>query len=85
MTQPEQSVTRLIGTANHGFAQHAIEEVRRLVPVVKFSYLEPGEVFLIQTSASFDELADKLRAQPPIFLRHIQPVEVEMDIDRSRN
>ncbi|MGZ4122714.1 MAG: SAM-dependent methyltransferase [Tumebacillaceae bacterium] len=85
MTQPEQSVTRLIGTANHGFAQHAIEEVRRLAPVVKFSYLEPGEVFLIQTSASFDELADKLRAQPPIFLRHIQPVEVEMDIDRSRN
>jgi 23S rRNA (cytidine2498-2'-O)-methyltransferase len=85
MTQPEQNVTRLIGTANHGYAQHAIEEFRRLVPVLKFNYMEPGEVFLIQTSATHREVADKLRDNPPIFLRHIQPVDVELTIDRTRN
>ncbi|KEO82050.1 SAM-dependent methyltransferase [Tumebacillus flagellatus] len=75
---------RLIGTTNHGFAQYAQEEIRRLVPGVKFSVLEPGEVFLIHTDISIVEMQEKLRGQEPIFLRHVQPVTEEFPITKTR-
>ncbi|MBL0386278.1 methyltransferase domain-containing protein [Tumebacillus sp. ITR2] len=76
--------TRLIGTTNHGFAQYAQEEIRRLVPGVKFQVLEPGEVFLIHTDVSIEEMQGALVGQEPIFLRHVQPVTQEMEIMRTR-
>lgn len=86
MTHPDQTAvgTRLIGTANHGFAQYAQEEFRRLFPETKFTYLEPGEVFIIQTTADREDVVTRLRDQEPIFLRHIQPVTAELAIDRTR-
>jgi len=85
MSQKQQSLppVRLIGTANHGFAQYAQEEVRRLLPDAKFAYLEPGEVFLIRTETAAEEAQQVLRAQEPIFLRHLQPVHGTLPIDRS--
>lgn len=76
--------TRMIGTANHGFAQYAQEEIRRLVPGVKFQMLEPGEVFALHTEVPLAEVQQTLQEHEPIFLRHIQPVTDEWKITRTR-
>lgn len=71
------NTARLIGTANRGFAQHAQEEIRRLIPGVKFRTLVPTETFLAEAPGSWDEISAAIRAQEPIFLRHMQPVQGE--------
>ena len=76
--------TQWIGTVNHGFAQYAQEEIRRLIPDSKFSVLEPGEVFLMRTERPYEEVAAALRGQEPIFLRHVQPAAYQLPIDRTR-
>jgi 23S rRNA (cytidine2498-2'-O)-methyltransferase len=75
---------RWIGTSNHGFAQYAQEEIRRLIPDSKFRPIEPGEVFWMLTEQSAETVIEKLMADEPIFLRHIHPVTDELPIDRTR-
>lgn len=75
--------SRFIGSANFGFAQYAQEEIRRLFPGVKFRYLEAGEVFLIDAPAPAEEVTAALLEHEPIFLRHIQPVQHELPIDKT--
>ncbi|ASS74531.1 SAM-dependent methyltransferase [Tumebacillus algifaecis] len=77
------NVSRFIGSSNFGFAQYAQEEIRRLFPGTKFRYLEPGEVFLIDVPARADEVTAALLEQEPIFLRHIQPVQHEIPLDKT--
>jgi len=74
---------RLIGTANHGFAQYAQAEIKRLIPDAKFTPLEPGEVFFVRTELDAAAVQEILREQEPIFLRHIQPADQVMEIDRT--
>ena len=76
--------TQLIGTVNHGFAQYAQEEIRRLIQDSKFTVIEPGEVFFMRTERPYEEVAAALRSQEPIFLRHIHPVTHQLPIDRTR-
>jgi 23S rRNA (cytidine2498-2'-O)-methyltransferase len=73
----------MIGTANQGFAQYALEEIRRLFPDLKFQYLESGEVFRFQTATPQEECAHRLLEHEPIFLRHVQPVDQELTIART--
>ncbi|HEU4962297.1 MAG TPA: SAM-dependent methyltransferase [Bacilli bacterium] len=83
-TQQTEAKSVLIGTTNHGFAQYAQEEVRRLLPDTKFTVLEPGEVFFIHAPYALEEVVARLKQTEPMFLRHIQPVTDELAIDRTR-
>ncbi|KIL40217.1 SAM-dependent methyltransferase [Gordoniibacillus kamchatkensis] len=68
-----------MGTANHGYAQQAQEEVRRLFPGAAFRYLAPAEVFVMEFPVASAEAVTTLRDKEPIFLRHIQPVDAELE------
>jgi 23S rRNA (cytidine2498-2'-O)-methyltransferase len=70
--------SRFIGTSNHGYAQQAQEEVRRLFPGASFRYLTPAEVYVMALPVSAAEAVAALRAKEPIFLRHVQPVDAEL-------
>lgn len=69
--------SRYICTANHGFAPYAQEELRRLFGAVKSTLLLPGEVFLATLEAEPQEVSRRLVQHPPVFLRHIQPVDFQ--------
>ncbi|MHA0855279.1 SAM-dependent methyltransferase [Paenibacillus sp. CMAA1364] len=81
----EQQQSRFICTANHGFAPFAQEELRRLFGSVKSSVLVSGEVFLVTVDFSWKEIATMLAQEPPIFVRHIQPVEIEIATQELRS
>lgn len=69
------TVSRFVGTSNHGFAQHAQEEIKRLFPDARFTLLVPTEIFLFEIPTSAEEVILMLKRQEPIFLRHMQPVD----------
>lgn len=73
--------SRFIGTSNHGFAQYAQEEVRRLLGEVKFINLVPTEVFLLTTPVDAETVVSRIVGNEPLFLRHLQPVQLELDVD----
>ncbi|WP_151736467.1 SAM-dependent methyltransferase [Paenibacillus tengchongensis] len=70
-------LSRFICTANHGFAPYAQEELRRLFGAVKSTLLVPGEIFLATLEAEPGEVSRVLGQHPPVFLRHIQPVQFQ--------
>lgn len=76
-----EQLTRFICTANHGFAPFAQEELRRLFGSVKSSVLVSGEVFLVSVAYTWNEITEMIAKQPPIFVRHIQPVEIEIQAE----
>ncbi|SCW60144.1 23S rRNA (cytidine2498-2'-O)-methyltransferase [Paenibacillus tianmuensis] len=78
------SDSTFIGTSNRGFAQQAQEELRRLLgQSVKFEWLAPGEVFVFTSEFERSDAIGRILAQEPVFLRHIQPVDVEQLWDGS--
>ena len=68
--------TKIILTADPSFASMAQDEVRRAAPILDFLELAPG-IFLTQIDGEFLDLAEAWRVTPPIFVRHICPVQVE--------
>ncbi|NHN30722.1 methyltransferase domain-containing protein [Paenibacillus sp. S3N08] len=71
-----------IGTANRGYGQQAQEEIIRLFgPPFKFSQLVPNETFRFELPLGKAEATQRLVEQEPMFLRHIQPVDAELDWD----
>ncbi|OAB25436.1 SAM-dependent methyltransferase [Paenibacillus macquariensis subsp. defensor] len=80
--QQEQRQSRFIVTANHGFAPFAQEELRRLFGSVKSTVLISGEVFLVSVAYTWNEVAGMIANQAPIFVRHIQPVDIEIGADQ---
>lgn len=84
MTEQFKSGTSFIGTANHGFGQHAQEEIRRLFETgVKFQPIVPAEVFLFHVQETKEAVIDRLIHNEPMFLRHMQPVDAALDWDGS--
>lgn len=73
-------MTRWIGTANQGYSPYAMEELRRMFPGASFEPLAPGETFLAELPRKRDEVTRELEEQPPIFLRHMQPVEFTLPV-----
>ncbi|XEC92576.1 SAM-dependent methyltransferase [Paenibacillus tarimensis] len=73
-------ISRWIGTANHGFAVYAMEELRRLFAGIKFQQLAAGEVFLLELPLSREEALKVILDQEPIFLRHLQPIDRELPL-----
>ncbi len=78
--QPAES--RWIGTANHGFAAYAQEELKRAFGSVKSSVLVPGEILLLSLPAEAEEVIQRLHTQPLMFLRHIQPVRYDIVLEQ---
>ncbi|OXM88253.1 SAM-dependent methyltransferase [Paenibacillus rigui] len=69
-----------IGTANHGYGQHAQEEIRRLFGAgAKFVTIVPAEIFIFTLNVDKSEATRRLVEQEPMFLRHMQPVDEVMD------
>lgn len=68
--------TRIILTADPSFAEMAQDEVRKAAPILDFLELAPG-IFLTQIDGDFLDLAEAWRVTPPIFVRHICPVQAE--------
>jgi 23S rRNA (cytidine2498-2'-O)-methyltransferase len=86
MNDLDQQSSTFIGTANRGYGQQAQEEVHRLFgPPVKFTQLVPNEIFLFKLPIDKTEATQKLVEQEPMFLRHIQPVDSELDWDGEIN
>ncbi|WP_054955806.1 SAM-dependent methyltransferase [Paenibacillus dakarensis] len=84
----DQSTSKLICTANHGFAPYAQEELRRRFGSVKSTMLIPGEVFVVTLESTIEAAVDSLKDNPLIFLRHIFPVLMELpgnDPDEALN
>jgi len=73
-------VSQFIGTANQGYSNYAVEELRRLLPGAAFSGLSSGEVFLMSSPLSAEDTMKTIHAQEPIFLRHIQPASRQLSI-----
>jgi 23S rRNA (cytidine2498-2'-O)-methyltransferase len=65
-------------TANHGFAPYAQEELRRMFGSLKSTMLIPGEVFVTTLGRSEEEAKGLIMSKPPIFLRHLFPVHLEI-------
>ncbi|MBO7746035.1 SAM-dependent methyltransferase [Paenibacillus sp. MWE-103] len=68
-------MTEWIGTANHGFASLAMEELRRMIQGLKFTQLIAGETFRMEVPLNREAMVDLLRTNEPIFLRHIQAID----------
>ncbi|BFH62176.1 SAM-dependent methyltransferase [Paenibacillus azoreducens] len=75
------TTSRFICTANHGFAPYAQEELRRRFGKLKSSVLVSGEVILVTLFEDAEKAVDWIVSNPPIFLRHIQPVQLELHAD----
>ncbi|MFC5467617.1 SAM-dependent methyltransferase [Cohnella suwonensis] len=74
-------MTTYAATANPGFAPYAMEEIRRRIPGTKVSGLAPGETFTFTNGdVETETLLKDLRKKEPVFLRHMFPVEQEMDV-----
>ncbi|BFT71648.1 SAM-dependent methyltransferase [Paenibacillus sp. P36] len=73
-------ITTYIGSSNHGFAQYAQDEIRKLFPLTKFTLLVPTEVFLFEVPSGTEDAVTLIKEQEPIFLRHIQPVFQQWEI-----
>ena len=76
-------LTTYIGTSNHGFAQYAQDEIRKLFPLTKFTLLVPTEVFYIPSARGYRRYDHNLKEQEPMFLRHVQPVNQNWDLSRT--
>lgn len=72
----------LIFTANPGFSDLAVQEVRRALPDARLQRLVPG-VYVVGSATSFFSLAEQWRQAPPIFIRHICPVQVTAALRRK--
>ncbi|WP_127590875.1 SAM-dependent methyltransferase [Paenibacillus lautus] len=75
--------SKWVCTANHGFAPYAQEELRRMFGSLKSTMLMPGEVFLATLGSSEDEAKRLITSSPPIFLRHLFPVHLEITADTA--
>ncbi|MGR7943517.1 MULTISPECIES: SAM-dependent methyltransferase [unclassified Paenibacillus] len=78
-------MSQWIGTANQTYAPYAMEELRRLLPGIRFTQLAPGEVFLMEAEGEPHIVLDAIHRQEPIFLRHIQSVDRTLAITGSAN
>lgn len=70
--------SKWVCTANHGFAPYAQEELRRMFGSLKSTMMMPGEVFLMTLGSSEAEAKQLITSKPPIFLRHLFPVQWEI-------
>ena len=64
-----------IGTANRKFVKNAIKELKTICPDVKVIDRFPEGVFTFRIGLHREVFYYRLNDAPPIFLRHIQPID----------
>jgi 23S rRNA (cytidine2498-2'-O)-methyltransferase len=70
-----------VGTSNRGFGKLAYSELQRLFDKAKTQSLSPGDVFRFEVDADREEALRRIKAKPPIFLRHMQPVHATVPME----
>ncbi|MEZ4658184.1 MAG: hypothetical protein R2911_11480 [Caldilineaceae bacterium] len=76
-------MSQLVLTANPDFADLALAEVDAAgVTSLAMEMLEQG-VYLLDLAESFWDLAEQWRNQPPIFVRHICPVQLTFPLAKT--
>jgi 23S rRNA (cytidine2498-2'-O)-methyltransferase len=81
MTSPAKSDAIL--TADPGFLEMAVAELVDASPgATVLATLEPG-VLLVALAESFWELAARWLQEPPVFVRHVNPVQVSLALPRG--
>lgn len=77
-------MTQVILTANADSDDLAMREVRQVDSAAHIrAELAPG-VLLVETASGFGALAAQWRTQPPIFVRHVCPVQVTLQLAVGR-
>jgi 23S rRNA (cytidine2498-2'-O)-methyltransferase len=74
----------LIATADPDFAELAQAEILAAAPEARFAKLVDG-VWLVDTAVSFFYLATRWQEQPPIFVRHVNPVQASLSLRGQRS
>jgi 23S rRNA (cytidine2498-2'-O)-methyltransferase len=76
-----------IATSNRGFSQNGQEELRKLFQPysIKCIGLVPAEMFRFDISLGKPEALAMLKAQEPVFIRHIQPIDIELGTDGTES
>jgi 23S rRNA (cytidine2498-2'-O)-methyltransferase len=74
----------LIATADPDFAELAQAEILAAAPEARFAKLVDG-VWLVDTAVSFFDLAARWQEQPPIFVRHVNPVQASLSLRGQRS
>ena len=70
----------MLFTSSPSSGQVALQEIRTIDPGVRFRrWLEPG-VGLVNLTLSWDAFAARLREQPPVFCRHVCPVQIHVPL-----
>lgn len=64
-----------LGTANKKYVKNAIKELERIDPDVKVVDRFPDGLFSFQINCHREILLFNLKENPPIFLRHIHPID----------
>lgn len=76
-------MSKLVLTTNPDFADLALAEVDEAdVTSRSMEMLEPG-VYLLDLAESFWDLAEQWRNHPPIFVRHICPIQLVFPLQKS--
>ncbi|SIQ41306.1 MULTISPECIES: SAM-dependent methyltransferase [unclassified Paenibacillus] len=73
-------MSQWIGTANKSYASYAMEELRRQFEGISITQLSPGEAFLFEVPLEQEAVLASIKAEQPIFLRHLQPVDAVRSI-----
>jgi 23S rRNA (cytidine2498-2'-O)-methyltransferase len=69
----------MVATADPDFADLAQAEIVAAAPQARFSALVDG-VWLVETAVSFFDLAARWQTEPPIFVRHVNPVQASLTL-----
>ena len=77
------SEEQFILTADPSFIDLALAELQAMSELVKMQTLNDG-VLLITTTDSFWEVAERWRLVPPIFVRHICPVQSTVPLGQNQ-
>lgn len=69
----------LVGTAHPSYTRHALAELRQLIGGGRAEPLADG-VFLFHPSAPVPGWPEQIQAHPPVFLRHLHPVQAQVEL-----
>jgi 23S rRNA (cytidine2498-2'-O)-methyltransferase len=75
----------MVTTADPDFADLARAEITAAAPQSRFSPPLVDGVWLVETAVSFFDLAAAWQQQPPIFVRHISPVQASLTLRGQRS
>ncbi|WP_325176618.1 SAM-dependent methyltransferase [Paenibacillus alkalitolerans] len=67
-----------VGTCNRGSFSYASEELRRQFESIRVRKISDGDVFRFDVGADEKQVLDSIVRRPPVFLRHLQPIHLEV-------